>query len=235
MNLRRIKPKLSIPEEAHALGVSTGTVKRRRRARREKRERDYAARSAGQRNRLRDPATGMLVSYIGQRVRRTRDPISGRFLSVPDSRESNSTEERSASRAATTPSPLEPTPEAVAELVARYPVQPLRSVLVLDVSSFENDARKILAVIARRVLALHTSTTAGVLRMARDAEHYDTAMQIISGSLRVGNAKRTPEPLARELYDTTASFLLCDATLPASRTRMLAREMIRARLNLGIE
>ena len=117
-------------------------------------------------------------------------------------------------------------------------MQPLRSVLALDeshIAKFEDDARKILAVIARRVLALSASTVAGVVRMARDAEHYDTAIRTISGSLRVGNAKKTPDALARELYDTAASFLLCDATLPASRTRMLCRELVRARLNLGIE
>src|SRR5436309_12642651 len=41
---------------AHALGVSIGTVKRRR-ARRERRALEYAARSAASKNRLRDPVS----------------------------------------------------------------------------------------------------------------------------------------------------------------------------------
>ena len=241
MNLRRIKPALSIREEAIAAGVSTTTIKKRRRARHAKREREYTARSAGMVNRVRDPETGALVSFVGQRVRRTRDPITGRFLvptepkSVPDSRVSDSTGERSSPKVATLSKPLEPTDAEIAELVARYPLQPLSSVLDASrIAQYEADARKVLDVIARRVLTLNASTPAGVLRMAIDAERYDLAMRIISGSERVGNPKKREEPRARELYDLALSFSLCDPLLTANRTRQLARELVRARLDLGI-
>jgi hypothetical protein len=214
---------LSLRDAAASLGVSERTAKRRRAELREKRERERARKSAASKHRLRDPATGVLVSYLGQPIRRVRDTQTGRFVSAGPKPEP--------------PTRPEPTDAEIAEVVARYPLR-----VMSDDSRFATDARRVLDVLARRLLDLGTPTNARrTLIVAREAERLHKASSLVSGNTRLMagagpmRAATTIDPLARERYDGALTLILySDRKTPITSLLALSCELVRARLKLGI-
>jgi hypothetical protein len=187
-----------------------------------RRAREYAARSAGMKNRLRDPATGALVSYVGQPVRRARDPQTGRFVNAGP-------------KPGAEPKPI-PVPDAaaVAELVARYPIR-----FTTDDPHFETDAQRVLDVLATRLVALDVRN---VQQAARDSERLHEASSLVSGNVRpmIGGhpirATNSNDPLTRERYDGALTLILySDSTTTIRSLLALSRELVRSRLRLRVE
>jgi hypothetical protein len=180
---------------------SRATLKRRRRALRERTTATSVRKSAAAARKLRDPRTGCFVRVLDQPIRRARDPRTGLFYSTNDP-------PVDLVFSGTVPMPKKPGAKltaalaerdqqraAVAEVVARYPLRPLfrRDAKVTDgqLVQFESDARRILERLAARSLKLEARAPKPKRAHGIDLQYTDT---LIAFSRRVS---RLEEAMAR--------------------------------------